>query len=270
MRLTLLVLAGSLATYPLAAQAPVEVARERAEYIAWLTDSPVSPLAAIAQQPIGAGLRLGPQDADVPLDDVADHRLTERGGAISLESGGATRPLPRGQAVRLGGYTIIADGPPGHSVLTVFGPNRHGTPPGYYEYVPSLAFSGPLAPPERKGRVRVLGVDGIEVEAVEAGSVMVPIGGGRVRLRVLRLPGAGPDESELEIFFRDGTSGRGSYPAGRFVALEPAGNGQYRLDFNRARNPFCAYSSAYACPAPWRGNTIPAEVVAGERYAAAK
>ena len=78
------------------------------------------------------------------------------------------------------------------------------------------------------------------------------------------------DESELEIFFRDGTNGRGSYPAGRFVSLVPAGDGQYRLDFNRARNPFCAYSSAYACPAPWRGNTIAADVSAGERYAGAK
>jgi hypothetical protein len=269
-RLTLLVLAGSFAACPLAAQAPADLARERAEYVAWLTDSPVSPLAAIAQQPIGAGLRLGPADADVPLEDVPAHRLTERGGVISLQGGGATRPLPRGQAVRLGGYTITADGPPGRSVLTVFGPARRGTAPGYYEYEPSLAFTGPVAPPERPGRVRVLGVDGVEVEAAEAGSVMVPIGGGRVRLRVLRLPGAGPDESELEIFFRDGTNGHGSYPAGRFVALEPAGNGQYRLDFNRARNPFCAYSSAYACPAPWRGNTIPVEVTAGERYAAAK
>ena len=58
----------------------------------------------------------------------------------------------------------------------------------------------------------------------------------------------------------------GTYPAGRFVALTPAGGGRYRLDFNRARNPFCAYSSAYACPAPWRGNALPARIAAGEQY----
>ena len=50
------------------------------------------------------------------------------------------------------------------------------------------------------------------------------------------------------------------------MALAPAAAGRYRLDFNRARNPFCAYSSAYPCPAPWPGNTVPASVTAGERY----
>jgi uncharacterized protein (DUF1684 family) len=114
--------------------------------------------------------------------------------------------------------------------------------------------------------VRILGLDGIEVEAAEAGSVLVPGGGGRTRLRVLRLPSSGSEESELQIFFRDETSGNGTYPAGRFVTLTAAGGGRVRLDFNRARNPFCAYSSAYPCPAPWPGNTLPTAITAGERY----
>ena len=73
----------------------------------------------------------------------------------------------------------------------------------------------------------------------------------------------------LIVFFRDATNGKGTYPAGRFVPLLPEGNGRYRLDFNRARNPFCAYSSVYPCPAPWPGNLIPAPIEAGERYHAA-
>ncbi len=44
-------------------------------------------------------------------------------------------------------------------------------------------------------------------------------------------------------------------------------DGRYRLDFNRSRNPFCAYSTAYPCPVPWPGNRIPARIEAGERYA---
>jgi uncharacterized protein (DUF1684 family) len=80
------------------------------------------------------------------------------------------------------------------------------------------------------------------------------------------MPGATAEESELEIFFRDETNGKGTYPAGRFVSLTPLADGQYRLDLNRARNPFCAYNSVYPCPAPWRGNTISAAVRAGERY----
>ena len=151
-------------------------------------------------------------------------------------------------------------------MLTVFGPRHSNKAAQYYPAGSPLVFVGPLHPPERPGTVRVLGVDGIEVEAAEAGQRVVPIEGARTRLLVRRLPTTGGEESELEIFFRDGTNGKGTYPAGRFVSLIPMGGGRYRLDFNRARNPFCAYSTAYACPAPWPGNNISAPVAAGERY----
>jgi hypothetical protein len=261
-----LVILGAAGASALAAQA-TPATRERAAYVAWLTTAPTSPLAAIAQQPIGSGLRLGPPDADVPLDSVAEQRVTQEGGAVTLAAAAGRRPIGRGVPIRLGSYTLTADGPPGRAVLTVFGPRHRGKPPLYYEQQPSLVFVGDLLPPETRGTVRVLGVDGVEVDAAEAGSVVVPIGGERVQLRVRRLPMAGGEESELEIFFRDGTNGRATYPAGRFVPLVPERDGRYRLDFNRARNPFCAYSSAYPCPAPWRGNTIPTPVEAGERYA---
>ena len=106
--------------------------------------------------------------------------------------------------------------------------------------------------------------DGIEVQATEAGAVLVPLAGG-TRLRVLRIP-SGEEEYDLEIFFRDDSNGHGSYPAGRFVTLIPQQGGRYRLDFNRARNPFCAYNTVYPCPAPWPGNVVHAAIEAGERY----
>lgn len=249
----------------LAAQAP-DLGRERADFARWLATADVSPRAAVAQVPIGPGVRVGPPDADVPLDGLPEQRVTQRGGVITLQSSDGTRVLPRGRPSRLGSYTLTVDGPAGRAVVTIFGPRHAGHPPTYYDPAPALAFIGPLAPPDRPGTARVLGVDGIEVEAAEAGSVLVTVGEQRVRLRVRRLPSAGGEESELEIFFRDRTSGRGSYPAGRFVRLVPTPGGTYRLDFNLARNPFCAYSSAYACPAPWRENTIPSAVTAGERY----
>jgi hypothetical protein len=252
-----------LVASPLAAQA--ELDRERAEYAAWLTTSPTSPGAALAVQPIGAGLRLGPADADVPLEGVPAHRVVP-GRPIRLESGAGSRVLPRGRPVPLGRYTLRVDGLAGREVLTVFGPLTRPKPPRYYDVTPDFTYAGPLDPPSERATVRVLGLDGVEVTAVEAGSVVVPLGGSSVRLRVRRLPSPGGEESELQIFFRDGTSGRGSYPAGRFVTLTPVREGVYRLDFNRARNPFCAYSSAFPCPAPWSGNTIPVAITAGEQY----
>jgi hypothetical protein len=248
------------------ARAQSELAGERAEYLHWLATSPTSPMAALAQQPIGRGLRLGPADADLPLEGAPEYRVETRPGGVRLTGPSGTRILRRGLPVAIGRYTLTADGPSGREVVTVFAPTRSDKRPSYYEPSRANVFVGPLIPPDHPGTIRVLGLDGIEVEAAEAGSVLVPLGGRRVRLLVRRLPLAGGDESELEIFFRDETNGRGTYPAGRFVALVPAGPGRYRLDFNRARNPFCAYSSAYPCPAPWRGNAIPAPITAGERY----
>jgi len=250
----------------LGAQAPPAILRERADYVAWLTSASTSPLAAVAQQPVGPGMRLGPADADVPLEGVPLHRVSERGGAILLQGPAGARPLPRGRPFRLGSYTLTVDGPDGRAVLTLFRSRHRGQPPEYYSYDSTLVFVGPLAPPERPGTVRVLAVDGIEVEASEAGSVVLPLGGERVRLRVRRIPVGSTEESELEIYFRDRTNGQGSYPAGRFVSLVAQADGRYRLDFNRARNPFCAYSTAYPCPAPWPGNAIPQPIEAGERY----
>ncbi|HEX6105532.1 MAG TPA: DUF1684 domain-containing protein [Gemmatimonadales bacterium] len=260
------VLAALLLSTPLAAQStPADVAQERTAYVAWLRDAPNSPLAAVAQQPIGPGLRLGPADADIPLPGVREHRVSERGGSVRLQSVEGENVVARGRPLRLGSHTLTISGPPGKAVLTVFADSAARKPPEHYPYDPSLAFEGTLAPPEQGGPVRLLAVDGVETQATEAGTVTVPLGGARVKLRVRRIR-SGAEESELEIFFRDGTNGEETYPAGRFVSLVPIGDGRYRLDFNRARSPFCAYSTAYPCPAPWGGNTIPAPVRAGERY----
>lgn len=247
------------------AQTPRAIAQERAEYLAWLRTAANSPMAAVAQQPVGRGLRLGPADADIPLEGVAEHRVAAEGGALTIHTSSGKRPVSRGQPIRLGRYTAYFTRAPGGIVMTVFGGKPTKEPPGYYAYDSSLVFTGPLLPSARSERVRVLAADGIEVEASEAGSFQVSLGGS-TRLRVLRIPGALADESELEIFFRDETNGHGTYPAGRFVSLIPAASGEYRLDFNRARNPFCAYNSVYPCPAPWRGNSIASPVKAGERY----
>jgi hypothetical protein len=252
-------------TAPLRAQSEDALAQERTAFAEWLGTAPASPLAALARQPIGAGLTLGPPAADIPLPGVAEHRISETDAHVALKGPEGTRTISRGTLIRISGYAVIVDGLPGRTMVTAFGPSRKPYAPDYYPVTADWVFTGRLIPPSRPGTVRLLGLDGIEVDATEAGSVIVPMGNRTTRLTVRRLP-TGGEESELEIFFRDSTNGRGTYPAGRFVPLIPAGPGRYRLDFNRARNPFCAYSSAYPCPAPWTGNALPGPVMAGELY----
>lgn len=260
-----LVLAGAASLLP--AQAP-DLARERSEYTTWLRTAPLSPYAAVAVQPVGPGLILGPADADIPLPGVPRTRVTEERGAIMLDDGGQKRPLPRGASVALGVYRILSAGSPGRAQLVVYGPPRAPHPPEWYPVQPAFMFTVALEPPERRGVFRTLGSDGLETDATEAGFVALAIAGAHARLRVYRMGSPDDDEAELQIFFRDSTNGHGTYPAGRFLTLDPVGGGRYRVDLNRARNPFCAYNTVFPCPAPWPGNTIPATVAAGERYAA--
>jgi uncharacterized protein (DUF1684 family) len=241
------------------------IARERADFVTWLQSAPNSPARAVARQPVGSALTLGPAGSDLPLEGVTSQQLSEKDGRVTLTTPDGSRPVARGVPFKAGRFTISVDGLPGRSVVTVFDSTATPHPVQHYPFDPDVVFLGRLLPPARPGTVRLLGLDGIEVEAVEAGDVVVPLGGRTTRLRVRRLP-TGGEESELEVYFRDSTNAKGTYPAGRFVPLIPTGDGRYRLDFNRARNPFCAYSAAYPCPAPWQGNTIAAPVRAGERY----
>lgn len=66
--------------------------------------------------------------------------------------------------------------------------------------------------------------------------------------------------------FRDATSGKETYGAGRYLDLEEVGS-QLEVDFNLAYNPYCAYSEAYSCPLPPAENWLKIAVSAGEKSA---
>lgn len=72
----------------------------------------------------------------------------------------------------------------------------------------------------------------------------------------------------LFVPFKDDTSGRETYVAGRYLDLKPEPDGTYSLDFNDAYNPYCAYSNSYSCPLPPAENDLPVPIEAGERLGA--
>jgi uncharacterized protein (DUF1684 family) len=239
---------------------------ERKAYLQWLTTAPTSPLAAVAMRRLDVPVTIGPASADIPLPGFAPSTVAESRGAVTLTGAdGRARVLPRNRATTIAPWTFQVTGGSGTSVLAVFGPLRHAST-AYYAPNASWSFVLALQPAAAPERRRVLTLDGIEVEGELAGYLLLPGASPSERLQVLRLPVPGTEETELQVYVRDATSGRGTYPAGRFVEVVPVEGGRYRIDFNRARNPFCAYSSVYACPVPWPGNSIKAEVTAGERY----
>lgn len=67
--------------------------------------------------------------------------------------------------------------------------------------------------------------------------------------------------------FRDRTSGRETYGAGRYLEIPyEQGEQEIELDFNLAYNPSCAFSPAYDCPYPPPANRLDIEVRAGEMF----
>ncbi len=72
------------------------------------------------------------------------------------------------------------------------------------------------------------------------------------------------ESDELFIPFRDGTSGKESYGAARYLDIEESSDQNYVIDFNYAYNPYCAYSSDYICPLPPRENWLEVRILAGE------
>lgn len=74
---------------------------------------------------------------------------------------------------------------------------------------------------------------------------------------------------ELFIPFRDATTGKETYGAGRYLEVpverDGAGGLTGTLDFNLAYNPWCAYSPDYSCTLPPADNILTVAIRAGER-----
>lgn len=69
------------------------------------------------------------------------------------------------------------------------------------------------------------------------------------------------------IPFKDGTSSKSTYGAGRYMDCTIWKKQQLvQLDFNFAYHPYCAYSYRYSCPIVPTENYINVSIIAGECY----
>jgi len=71
----------------------------------------------------------------------------------------------------------------------------------------------------------------------------------------------------LFIPFTDNTSGNESYGGGRYLdyKISDIKNNKLLLDFNKAYNPYCAYTTGYNCPIPPAENDLKVAIKAGEK-----
>lgn len=136
----------------------------------------------------------------------------------------------------------------------------------YYPADPSLRFELELHEHGEMRRIRMVFSKGEESEFFRWGEFRFQIEGHECTLQAYRRD---PVEEQLFVPFADGTSGKETYGAGRYLDLDPIGNrtadGRWLVDFNAAYNPWCAYSEEYTCPLVPVENRLTLPVRAGEK-----
>jgi len=129
----------------------------------------------------------------------------------------------------------------------------------YFAEDPGLRLevdAGELNPKER-----------IEMQT-STGEVQVYVRHSRFRFKV------DGQQAELTIYegehgfflpFVDALAGKETYPAGRYLEPEPLPGGHFRVDFNLAYNPYCAYNERWSCPLTPFENRLNVPIRAGEK-----
>ncbi len=110
----------------------------------------------------------------------------------------------------------------------------------------------PLELPTTSGEMR---------EYIPHGTISFEVDGTTVTLTVFREP----ERGRLLIPFRDLTSGKETYGAGRTVDTQERPDGKLSVDFNYAYAPYCQYNDNWVCTIPPMSNWLRVPIRAGEK-----
>ncbi|TAK16829.1 MAG: DUF1684 domain-containing protein [Acidobacteria bacterium] len=115
--------------------------------------------------------------------------------------------------------------------------------------------------PRTQPRMKIMNVLGETVLMQNPGAVVFAVGGKAYRMEALL---ESDDAKELFFIFKDETSNKTTYGAGRYLYTPLPKNGRVDLDFNKAKNPPCAFTDFATCPLPPAANRLALAVLAGE------
>jgi uncharacterized protein len=136
----------------------------------------------------------------------------------------------------------------------------------YWPPDPGYRFELELHELEQKEVVSMLDTSGQKRNMWRWGVFRFELAGQACSLHVYK---SDPAKETVFIPFRDKTSGKESYGAGRYIDLDEqehrTEDGKWVLDFNEAYNPWCAYSEQYACPFVPPENWLRVAIRAGEK-----
>jgi uncharacterized protein len=137
-------------------------------------------------------------------------------------------------------------------------------PLAYFPIDESYAVPASLEPAADRTRMHVPTSTGKMREIERVGTLKFSLKGQSLRLTAF-LDLESRDANRLFVPFSDLTSGAETYPAGRYMELDPTPTGIYVVDFNIAYHPYCYYSPEYDCPFPPKENRLEVPIRAGEK-----
>jgi hypothetical protein len=281
---------------------PAGIEAERRAKVEYFRDHPFSPLRAVSRFDFPAGgsgtaILGAAADADLRLsaDGIAPRHLAietlpPRGeeadwgfrvkcpgpvdtvridGGPPDPGGGDGQIVPEETVIEIGPYAVRPYAQGGSGILILFDSRRTAPgrfePPRHYDDDPAFRFRAPLVRAADPETLTLQTSLGRTKEYRRVGHFDLPIGGRQVRLHAYQPLFAAAAEGSLAILFSDATSGNETYGSGRYLDLDPPVDGLYTVDFNRAYNPYCAYTDAYNCPIPPPENRLGVAIRAGEK-----
>ncbi len=136
---------------------------------------------------------------------------------------------------------------------------------GYYSPDSNFRFELELHEHSDKKTIQIEDTKGKMRQFLRWGEFRFNVGNEECTLQAYK---SDPEEERLFVPFRDATSGRETYAAGRYLDLDLEDripDGRWILDFNNAYNPWCAYSENYACPFVPPENWLKVSMKVGEK-----
>jgi len=136
----------------------------------------------------------------------------------------------------------------------------------YYEPNPEFIFKSKLIQFDVQDTVQILGTRGETRPAILLGFLELKKDDKVHRINVYK-SFSRTGEPYYSIWFTDQTTGDETYGVGRYLDFELNNDPEfiYTIDFNRAYNPYCAYSAMFTCPIPRPEDYIDMAIEAGEK-----
>jgi uncharacterized protein (DUF1684 family) len=110
--------------------------------------------------------------------------------------------------------------------------------------------------------IPITNVLGMTDDETSPGAIVFDVDGKTYRVDPILEKG----ETDLFVIISDGTTGKETYGAGRYLYVTPPDkSGKIVIDFNKAYSPPCAFTNYATCPLPPPQNRLPFRIEAGEK-----